>query len=353
VAGPGFEGTIETPRGRISEERAEQLLRFIEAIDGAPEGEAAREWLPKVVCVLLDEDGEIAGISTVEAADVPLIGDRRFWVYRGFLRGDAAPAEPEMISAAFAALQEEFDPAGAGPIGICLVADPTAAERRPEAVWPDTELLLAGHLDDGRQVRIRYFWGAAIGPDLPNSPTLDETLELDTRLDDRYRIERFEESGVTPDDVLALWAREGVVPAAEAQRRVHEVHLVATERGEGVVGASSAYLQRNPQLRMDLWYYRAFVAEAHRMSNLAVVLAVKGRDLLEERFVTGEDRRGAGVAYEVENEGLKRYFNKALWMPTDFTFIGENERGSHVRVHYFPGAPAPAPGGGPTSSSSS
>ena len=45
--------------------------------------------------------------------------------------------------------------------------------------------------------------------------------------------------------------------------------------------------------------------------------------------------------YEVENEGLKRHFDDALSLPTDFTFIGENQRGDHVRVHYFPGALAP------------
>jgi hypothetical protein len=43
--------------------------------------------------------------------------------------------------------------------------------------------------------------------------------------------------------------------------------------------------------------------------------------------------------YEVENEGLKRHFDDAL--PTDFTFLGENQRGDHVRVHYLPGALAP------------
>jgi hypothetical protein len=338
-------GTIEVVRGRMSEERAEQVLRFIATVHGAPEGDAAREWVSNVVCVLLDGDGEITGVNAAEASDVRLIGGRRFWVYRGFLRRDAAAVEPEMINAAFAALEEEFKRTGSGPIGVCLVADPAAAERRPEAVWPDTELMLAGNLDDGRQVRIRYFWGAAIGPALPNSPTLDETRELDMRREDRYRIERFDETAeVTADDVLALWEREGVVAAEEAQKRVHEVHLVAVERDEGVVGVSSAYLQRNPQLRMDLWYYRAFVARAHRMSNLAVLLAVNGRELLERRFVDGEDRRVAGVAYEVENDGLKRYFNKALWLPTDFTFIGENERGDHVRVHYFRGANAPGRG---------
>jgi hypothetical protein len=36
--------------------------------------------------------------------------------------------------------------------------------------------------------------------------------------------------------------------------------------------------------------------------------------------------------------------NKALWLPADFTFIGENELGAHVRVHWFPGARVPTPG---------
>jgi hypothetical protein len=55
------------------------------------------------------------------------------------------------------------------------------------------------------------------------------------------------------------------------------------------------------------------------------------------------DPRGIGIIYEVENEGLKRHFPLALWLPTEFTFIGENAKGDHVRVHYFPGALAPKP----------
>lgn len=164
------------------------------------------------------------------------------------------------------------------------------------------------------------------------------------RLDQGYRIDPMaEQDAVTEQDVLDLWAREGVVPDDEAQKRIHEVLLVATHESAALVGVSTAYLQLNPQLRMDLWYYRAFVAAAHRMSNVAVNLALFGRDHLEQRYVSGEDRRAGGVVYEVENEGLKRYFDDALWLPTDFTFIGENRYGAHVRVRYFPGALAPEP----------
>lgn len=164
----------------------------------------------------------------------------------------------------------------------------------------------------------------------------------DRPLDEGYRIELYTEDRAA--DVIALWAREGVLGADEARRRVHEVLLVATHtEGGEPVGVSSAYLQRNSQLGMDLWYYRAFVAAAHRESNVAVTFAVMGRENLKEAFVTGRDVRGAGVCFEVENAGLKRRMNRAVWRQTDFAFIGENARGDHVRVHFFPGARAPLP----------
>lgn len=164
------------------------------------------------------------------------------------------------------------------------------------------------------------------------------------RLEEGYRIDVFEEQdAVAPEDVLALWEREGAINRDKAELRIHEVHLVATHEAGDIAGVSTAFLKRSPQLRMDLWHYRAFVPDAHRMSNVAVNLAVTGREHLERRFVSGHDPRGAGIIYEVENEGLKRSFNDAIWYPADVAFIGENERGDHVRVRYFPGALAPDP----------
>ena len=166
------------------------------------------------------------------------------------------------------------------------------------------------------------------------------------KLDPGYRIDLFaQRDEIGEGEVIDLWTREGVVDPEQAQRRIHEVLLVAVHESGDLAGVSSAYLKQNRQLAMDLWYYRAFVAGAHRKSNVAVNLALSGRDHLQRRFVSGEDARGGGVVYEVENEGLKRYFDDALWLPTDFTFIGENRNGAHVRVRYFPGALAPDPPG--------
>jgi hypothetical protein len=159
-----------------------------------------------------------------------------------------------------------------------------------------------------------------------------------------YRIAVFAgQNQVGAADVIALWTREAGLSPTEAGRRADEVLLVATDAAGSLAGVCTAYLARNGQLRAELWHFRAFVARAHRQSNIAVALAVSARDLLVERFVSGEDRRGIGILFEVENEGLKRHFPQARWLPTDFLFIGENARGAHVRVHYFPGAAAPEP----------
>jgi hypothetical protein len=159
-----------------------------------------------------------------------------------------------------------------------------------------------------------------------------------------YRIDPFtEQDAVSGEDAVALWTNEGVLALAEAQRRVAEILLVSTDSRRRLAGICTTYLQRNEQLRAELWHYRTYVAAGHRQFNIAVALALAGRDHLVRRYVRGEDRRGIGIIFEVENEGLQRHFPEARWMPTDFLFIGENDLGAHVRVHYFPGALAPEP----------
>jgi hypothetical protein len=336
--------TIEAVRPNLDGERADRVLGFWSE-HGVLEGEKARERLKDVVCLLLGEGGEILGVNSVYDEALPLVGGRRFWVYRSYLLPDASSADAAMINAAFDALEQEFGSNRLGPIGLCVPS--TAAEqgrRGRDLVLPETQLMYAGYLDEGREARLRYFDDAPIGPGLPNSPTLADTASLSKYpLEDRYRIEPLADSeAVGPDDVLALWARENAVAEADRGRRVHEVILAAIDRDDSLAGISSAYLQRNDQLRMDLWYYRTYVAKPHRHSNIATQMLWASRDYLKNRFDSGEDTRAAGVIFELQNQGLKDYFNRALWLPANFTFIGENDRGDHVRVHYFPGAEAPA-----------
>jgi hypothetical protein len=170
-------------------------------------------------------------------------------------------------------------------------------------------------------------------------------------LESGYRLDVFAEQDlISETDVIDLWASEGVVPADEAKRRVSEVLLVATDPEGTPAGVSTAYLEYNEQLRARLWYGREFVAAAHRKAGIMMGLAYAGRDYLQTRFASGADRRAIGLLFEVENELLKRgapgpiasFGPKARW-PTDYIFIGENAKGDHIRVHYFPGAHAPEP----------
>jgi hypothetical protein len=151
-----------------------------------------------------------------------------------------------------------------------------------------------------------------------------------------------QQEGIGEQDVLDLWARERAFPPEEGKRRIHEVLMVATD-GRGPAGVSTVHLHRPESLRLDLWYFRVFVAAAHRKGNLAVMLARATRDHLQERFVTRQDTRGAGIAAEVQHEGLQSHLDDAVWPRTGLAFIGETNLGDHLRVRYFPGALAPEP----------
>lgn len=165
------------------------------------------------------------------------------------------------------------------------------------------------------------------------------------RLEDRYRIEALATSGVAEEDVIAMWISEGALGPEDARRRARDVILVAVDRDDGVVGVSTAWLQDNPALRMPLWNYRTFVAREHREGDIAFLLLHSTRDHLRERYEAGTDTRALGIVFEVQNEILKRARNQAVWPTSRFVFIGEDERGAHHRVHYFPGVLAPGPAG--------
>lgn len=160
-----------------------------------------------------------------------------------------------------------------------------------------------------------------------------------------YRIERFAPSApggsVAREDVLAFWEREEAVGAVIAQERIDEVRVVTLHEDDGLVGVTSTFLCPVPHLRLELWQPRIFVASGHRRGNLGVAMCVELVDLLRERFVSGADTRGPGIIHLVENEGLRKRFNQAVWPVPVAIYIGEADDGVPMRVEYFPGAIVP------------
>lgn len=166
--------------------------------------------------------------------------------------------------------------------------------------------------------------------------------EFDLKRD--YRIEHIEDSeSVDRSEAGQLWVREEVLGPEEAERRTREVCMVGTSGDGALCGVSTAYLAPSPQLRLEMWHIRAFVATEHRAGNLATQLLLRTRIHLNDMYRSGQDTRAPGAVIEVENETLKRAFPDALWQPTMFTYIGDNARGDHCRVHWFDGATLPPP----------
>jgi GNAT superfamily N-acetyltransferase len=333
---------VEVVRGRLDRTRANELLAFWAARHALAEDEARRR-LPEVVCALR-LGGELVGACSVYAAEVPLIGRRRFWIYRSLLDPVVADQALAMMRAAFDALESGFDRAPDSPIGLCaLIAGAEERRRRPEAVWSDPPMVYAGYLGDGRQVRIAYFGEA----DIDHTVASVDPTHVDWSLPDGYRVDPFAaQNRVSAEDVIELWLRERVLSPAEARRRVSEVLLVATDPQGRPVGVSTTYLSRSEQLRADLWHTRVFVVPAHQRSGIGFELALVARATLEDRFVSGIDRRGIGVVFVVENEMLQRSAPHAVWPSLQFIYIGQTPNAGHVRVYYFPGAHAPEPAQG-------
>lgn len=343
IEGAHEQSTIEVVRGRLDDARSSELLSFW-AQRGALAGEAAQRRLPEVVCTLRLE-GKVAGVSSAYPADVEMIGGRRFWIYRSLLDQPAADQAPAMIRTTFAVLEEEFDGEAESPIGLCIaIADSAVRQRHPELHWADPPAIYAGYLPDGRQLRVAYFKDAVIVPPSTGPTRASDPPPPAPLLPSGYHLQLFaEQRQISSQDIIDFWTSEGVVPPEEAQRRVAEILVVATDEEDRPVGISTTYIQRNEQLRAELWYTRVFVGAAHRRSGLAIAIACAARDHLVERYRTGADRRGIGIMFVVESEILKRFHPRAMWRRTQFTFIGEDARGSHIRVHYFPGALAPEP----------
>jgi hypothetical protein len=115
-------------------------------------------------------------------------------------------------------------------------------------------------------------------------------LATDWSINQRYRVEPYAGDSEVANAILAMWARESAVqPEEEARRRVHEALNVVIDRDDGVVAVSTAYVQRSVKLDLNLWYFRTFVSTPHRNTHVATQLTFHNRDLLEQRFVSGED----------------------------------------------------------------
>ncbi len=140
------------------------------------------------------------------------------------------------------------------------------------------------------------------------------------------------------NEIVEFWMAHGALTQEQAIERVKQVFCVGRDKSGKIAGVGTVYPQFNQQLENSFYYYRTFVAPAHRQGSLGRKLLYFTRDYLNEAFVKGISTRCIGMMVEVENEYIKKYRNEGVWPNTGFVYIGKNNRGDHVRVSYFEGA---------------
>lgn len=144
-----------------------------------------------------------------------------------------------------------------------------------------------------------------------------------------------------PDDVMALWAREGAMPEAEAERRVAEVFLVASDHEGALAGVVTAYLELHEQLRTPMWYLRGFVSSRHRLLSAAMAMVTTTFEVLEGRYGSGADTRAPGICLVLENESLARRSADAVVPVASWVYIGETSHHEPTFIRWFSGATVP------------
>ncbi|MCP4426250.1 MAG: hypothetical protein GY803_17300 [Chloroflexi bacterium] len=155
-----------------------------------------------------------------------------------------------------------------------------------------------------------------------------------------YRLENVWESKTNElrNEIIQFWLEHGALVARQqAGERVDQVIFVVRDQSDQIVAVNTAYQQYNQQLRNHFYYYRAFVSEPHRQSDLAAQLTLTACDYFNQQFLAGRNPQLIGVFTVIESAILRKHGTQAVWRNT-LIYIGQDSRGNHLRVFYFDGA---------------
>jgi hypothetical protein len=131
--------------------------------------------------------------------------------------------------------------------------------------------------------------------------------------------------------VIEFWDNNGVLARDEAVRRSNEIVFVIMDANDEIAGVSTAYPDsfRSPG---DFYYfYRMYIAPAHRVYGMMEFITDKTRDFLRD---TAGDR-ASGVVIITENAKLMRPGIKRRLRHIGFQHAGKNPTGLDIWVSEF------------------
>ncbi|HKR23933.1 MAG TPA: GNAT family N-acetyltransferase, partial [Allosphingosinicella sp.] len=202
-------------------------------------------------------------------------------------------------------------------------------------VAPVSELMLVGHTEDGRQIRVAWFDHFRFdGPAVPVLALSDELIgrlfsgvELRPawRLGDR-RLEQ---------DAIDFWTRLNLLPpGADPEQRAGELAAIAYKDGR-VAGVTTIALARMEQVRARLGMMRGAVDPEHRRSGVGLALLFFTRPLIERWSMDHPEERVAGLGAVMQTPDLAAWEAQPYWPKTGFGLIGFAPDGNQVRVSWF------------------
>jgi hypothetical protein len=151
---------------------------------------------------------------------------------------------------------------------------------------------------------------------------------------------------ITPalrDEITGMWLAEGVLPPAEAQRRVAEVVLIARAPDGSLAAVNTAYVAEIPGSDAHYWFYRTFVCPAHRgVWGLPRGMLRRAIDVLRAHRHPDRPR---GVVAIIENARLMRKGSSAVIARSGMHLVGRDTQGHDVWCIRFDGEVPVAPAG--------
>ena len=140
------------------------------------------------------------------------------------------------------------------------------------------------------------------------------------------------------EEIVLFWNQYKAIPPGESGiDRAKDVVFIARDQEGKIAAVSTVKIHFTKFLKLNMFYYRCFVAPEHRRKRLMTEITVHTRDFLET-----EHKRikplCAGMIAELQNPDLNTYRREAVFTASGLTFIGYNSKGFQMRIYYFKGA---------------
>lgn len=142
-------------------EKVKALWRKYRAIDIESEIEKRSD---EIVYIIKDQEGEVAGVSTVRPVQAKFLNNHFFYEFRCFIAPPfRAPGLDSFLAVKTKSFLEQQNDSGEKFKGLLMIIENEELKKqRTKAVWPASEMVFAGYTAKGHHIRVGYFKGARI-----------------------------------------------------------------------------------------------------------------------------------------------------------------------------------------------